>query len=80
MLIHKSTLAIIVVAAFAAGIGAAKVLRPVPVQAAGANRVDAREFYAAKPISISGPCRTGSSRSGSLPSRRAFTARASSWL
>ena len=49
MLIHKSTLAIIVVAAFAAGLGAARVLRPVPVEAAAANRVYELRTYTAPP-------------------------------
>jgi hypothetical protein len=49
MLIQKSTLAIIVVAAFAAGIAAHTLLRPVPVQAAAANRVFEIRTYTAPP-------------------------------
>jgi hypothetical protein len=49
MLIQKSTLALMVVAAFAAGIGAHKIFRPVPVQAAAANRVFELRTYTTPP-------------------------------
>src|SRR5512138_3133494 len=39
MLITKSTLAVVIVAAFAAGIGAHTIFRPTPVHAAAANHV-----------------------------------------
>ncbi len=49
MLIQKSTLAIVVVAAFAAGIGAHKLFHPVPVQAAAANHVFELRTYTTPP-------------------------------
>jgi hypothetical protein len=49
MLIQKSALAIVVVAAFAAGIGAHKIFRAVPVQAAAADRVYELRTYTAPP-------------------------------
>lgn len=49
MVIHKTTLAVIVIAAFAAGIGARALFRPVPVQAAAANRAFELRTYTAAP-------------------------------
>jgi hypothetical protein len=49
MLIQKSTFAIIVIAAFAAGIGAHTIFRPVPVQAAAATRVFELRTYTTPP-------------------------------
>ena len=49
MLIHKSTLAVILMAAFAAGIGAHKLFRPVAVQAAAATHVFELRTYTTPP-------------------------------
>ena len=49
MLIQKSMLALIVVAAFAAGIGAHKIFRPVPVQAAADTHAFEMRTYTAPP-------------------------------
>jgi len=49
MRIHTSTLAIIIVAAFAAGIGAHRLFRPVAVEAAAASHVFELRTYTAPP-------------------------------
>jgi hypothetical protein len=49
MLIHKSTLLLVVAAAFASGIGVHKMFRPVPVQAAAANHVFELRTYTTPP-------------------------------
>jgi hypothetical protein len=49
MLIQKSTLALILVSAFAAGIAAHEMFRPVPVQAAAANHVFELRTYTTPP-------------------------------
>jgi hypothetical protein len=49
MQIRISTLALVVVAAFAAGIAAHKMFRPMPVQAAAANNVFELRTYTAPP-------------------------------